>query len=379
MAERSRLASMKNRVVDFEIKTDERIRALLSYEKEISDTALDRKRWLSHVSSSVDFDSKIYRHKVANMKAAGELLNLRLSIDSAITEQFYESQTLHYLISATKPYEEGESEEIRQKLLSSGMSRSADDVKGMLNKSLAVSSSFTNDIDNLIQEVMRLKFQHDQQTTRAVFDLQIKVRQYMLQLQESLLMAKSNDKMVTGDYLMLRHNSRVATSILVRSQNEANLARLNLQKDSDFAAAEVAAVRDKLDESSSMELKTVTDEIRQKLSSQENLLDSLLASRRVRIRAQKKKICDLSATCDMYDGKYDALQNQRKYDLERVGGELKRLREMVGDVEVKLLNLSLVETSLVDAELTDGGRKDLSIMNNRLVSGNDQLRLLKRA
>ena len=58
---------MKNRVVDFEIKTDERIRALLSYEKEISDTALDRKRDQTVAAAAEDIAALSFNKAVARI------------------------------------------------------------------------------------------------------------------------------------------------------------------------------------------------------------------------------------------------------------------------------------------------------------------------
>ena len=139
---------------------------------------------------------------------------------------------------------------------------------------------------------------------------------------------------------MLRHNSRVATEIRAKNRISANLASQALQESLNEHLLANALQREREEQSSESELQYLTDRIRCKLSTMEKELVEFRLRKSERVKLRKSKIQDLEITISELNRKYDALQGQRKNDLTRVGGELKRLREMVGTVEDKLSKLS---------------------------------------
>ena len=75
------------------------------------------------------------------------------------------------------------------------------------------------------------------------------------------------------------------------------------------------------------------------------------------------------------DRKYETLQGQRKNDLKRVGGELKRLREMVGTVEDKLLKLSGTADNDESENFVDGKESRMLEKSSRAIIENLEYRL----
>lgn len=317
---------MRSRILDFEKEIDERIEALLILETEILNTAQLRKQWLTSVSCNVGGDSQSLRRKLEILRAQSELLSVQLRIDVAKMEGFYESQTLSVLVAATKPYDVGESEEKRKKVLDSLLQDNVEDLKDNLSQSTIFRSSLLNNVTSLSQNTDALKFEYEQQNALMQSELQRRIAQYTIQLKESLTSSKVHDREITGDYLVLRHNSRVAKEMLVRSQSDAALSRRALQEGIDSVSAAAAAQRDKIEQSSEIELQTLTDVIRSQLLKHEQDYEDLRLSRFDRIKTRKQTIKRLTETCEQFNEKHKDMQIQRKNDLVRVGGELKRLR-----------------------------------------------------
>jgi hypothetical protein len=340
MSKRSRLESMRSRILEFEKEIDERIDALLIVETDILNTGSLRKQWLASVSYSVGDDAKVLHKKFQILRAKSELFTARLMIENARMESLHESQTLLYLIAATKPYDKGEYEEKRKSALECIVQDNVEDLKNNINESIVFRTNLTNEICDLIGEVTKLKLEHEQQNAMTVNELQRRILQYTVQLRESSLLSTKNDKEITGDYLVLRHNSRVAKEMLLRSKSDATIARRALQEGINQVASAAASQKDKIEQSSEIELQTLTDVIRSQLLSGEQELEELRLGKIERARYRKQTIRQLTESCEFFNGKHADMQTQRRNDLERVGGELKRLREMVEAVEIRLLKLS---------------------------------------
>jgi hypothetical protein len=229
MSKFSRLESMRPRILDFEKEIDSRIEALVVYENEILNTALLRKQWIASVSYSDTGESQAFRKKIEILRAQSELSSVHLMIENAKLEDFHDSQTLLYLIAATKPYDEGETGEKRRKTLNSMAKESTEDLKAALTKSTIFHSNIFNTLCSLIQQLDKLKLEHERQNEMVINQLQRRIFQYTVQLRESSFTSKAHEREITGDYLVLRHNSRVAKEILIRSQSEATSARRALQ------------------------------------------------------------------------------------------------------------------------------------------------------
>lgn len=340
MSKRSRLESMRSRILEFEKEIDERIDALLIVETDISNTSSLRKQWLASVSYSVGDDSKVLHKKFEILRAKSELFTARLMIENARIESLHDSQTLLYLIAATKPYDKGENEEKRKSTLECIVQDNVEDLKNNIKESIVFRTNLTNEICDLIREVTKLKLEHEQQNAVTVNELQRRILQYTVQLRESSLLSTKNDKEITGDYLVLRHNSRVAQEMLLRSKSDATIARRALHEGINQVASAAASQKNKIEQSSEIELQTLTEVIRSQLSSGEQELEELRLGKIERARYRKQTIRQLTESCEFFNGKHADMQTQRRNDLERVGGELKRLREMVEAVEIRLLKLS---------------------------------------
>lgn len=359
---------------------EERIQNLHHFESEIVRTGLLRRQWLTNVTKDVDGDTELFHMKLKVKTAMMKLLRVRLATENAKIENFQFTVSLQNLIAATKPYEGDDNDMSRKKVLDLMMQNNIENIKDALSQSSAVKANLSGHVDDLLQNIEELKLQHSQQCELVVTDLQPKIAQYAAQLRESLVSSKLIDKQITGDYLVLRHNCRVATEILIRSQNEASLARQAIHENLCLIALAASNQREKIEKSSEGELTLLTEGIRLKLLRNEKDLEILQAKKTERVRATKNKLYNLSLTYDQFETKYETLQIQRKNDLERVGGELRRLREMVGAVEMRLLKLSVSEDDHDFDKFLDNKENRRLEKNSRAIIENleSRLRLLRR-
>lgn len=376
----SRLASMRSRLLDFEKNMEERIQTLHLFESEIVRTEQLRRQWLISVTKDIDGDTELFHMKLKVEIAKMDLLTVHLTTENAKVENFQYTISLRNLIAATKPYEGDDNDQSRKKVIDLMMQNNIENIKEALSQSSTVKANLQRHVDHILQNIENLKLQHSQQCESIVSDIQPKIAHYAIQLRESLVLSKSNDKQITGDYLVLRHNCRVATEILIRSQNEASLARQALQEKLCLIALAASDQREKVEKSSETELTLLSNGIRLKLMRNEKDLELLQAKKSERIRASKNKLRDLTMTYDLFEAKYETLQIQRRNDLERVGGELRRLREMVGAVEMRLLKLSVTEDDHDFDKFIDNKENRLLEKNSRAIIENleSRLRLLRR-
>lgn len=374
MSQRSRLESMRNRILAFENEIDERIEALLVYETDILNTGMLRAQWLASVSSPVGGDSIGLRKQLEVLRTKSEFQASQLILENARLEGFQEYQSLGYLIAATKPYEDGETDERRKKSLDSIAQHDIDDLRDSLNHFIKQRSNIANNVCDLIREAETIKLEHEQQNKSVVGEMERRILLYTEQLREISATSKANDREITGDYLVLRHNSRVAKELLVRSQNDANFARKGLQEGMESVVLAATLQREKMEQSSEAELQDLTDGIRVRVLESEQELEELQTSRLKRLRSRKLKIRLLNKSCGEFNSKYDDLQAQRKNDLERVGGELKRLREMVEKVDLRLLKLTSDEEYYSDKFLENKENRLLE-RSSRVIIENLEQRL----
>ena len=379
MQDRPTCESMRSRVIAFEREFEKTNQSLLDLGKEISSTELQRKKWLSSLDTSLHEESQLLKKKIQTMKAAVELFEIQLRVDNARLNGFYKTQTVQYLIAATKPYSEGENASIRQESLDRMSKVNTAELKGALKRSVTARSILSCNVELLSEEVRKLQTDYRQQGTAIADEIRDRVTQYADYLRKNSVISKTNDRQITGDYLVLRHNSRVATEIRAKNRMSANLASQALQESLHENTLANALQREREEQSAESELQNLTDRIRCKLSTLERELVELRVRKNDRVRLRKSKIQELEMSISELNRKHDTLQGQRKNDLERVGGELKRLREMVGNVEVKLLKLSSIADNDEYENVVNSRESRLLEKNSRAIIENleNRLRLLR--
>ncbi|KAJ1439115.1 hypothetical protein B484DRAFT_444220 [Ochromonadaceae sp. CCMP2298] len=167
-------------------------------------------------------------------------------------------------------------------------------------------------------------------------DFKEKVVYYTHRMRSTLEQSKQQFKKITEEYLVLRHNARVAKEVLVRGQNDASQARRELQSCLDTIILEAAAQREKMERNAQSELKYLTDDLRAEVIRKERELETRTVLVKHLVQSQRKEVSELKKECKMYTRKHNKLQETRRSELRLINGELKKLRCMIAEVETKM-------------------------------------------
>lgn len=324
------------RVLDFEKEAEERLGGLKDVEAEIVSVGQLRSRWLSSVSKTDEVETETFSLQLEGFRANSELADLSLALDQLEMESLYESQTLEYLVQATKPLDDGESKDARSSKLEQLTKSNLDELCNALRRSVDYRSKISKKMHDCTLELSKLRVNHDNKHTEAVADLQERIAGYAERMKEAVIKSMKQHKKITGEYLVLRHNARVAKEVLQRSQNEAHFARQMLQEKLERLEEEAASQRERMESAAMAELKIMTDDIRNavlrkesEVNEQRRNIETLQGSRKQNSRMLRK-------TIKSFDTKRVALEKKRKTDVESIKTELKHLRELCGEVDAEL-------------------------------------------
>jgi hypothetical protein len=328
----------RSRVLEFEKETADRLQTLGAVESEILSVGQMRSRWLVSVSNIDEVETETFRLKLDYLKAKADLAAVDLQIDKTRLEGHYETQTLNFLIAATKPLDTGETKDARAKTLEALARENLDDLNHALRSACDVRSKLTREMHVATLELSKLRSNNDNRHSAVVGELQEKISAYAERMKETVVTSKKKHLQITGEYLVLRHNARVAKEVLLRSQNDAAMQRKLLQEKLDRLADEAALQRTKMEAGALAELKVMTDDVRNLVIKKEaevnearRVLHQIESSRKLTTKSMRKAIAT-------YNNKYESLSRQRASDVENMRKEVTDLRAMIARVELELAN-----------------------------------------
>jgi len=108
-----------------------------------------------------------------------------------------------------------------------------------------------------------------------------------------------------------------------------------LQDNIDKLLSESIVQRERLEKSSSAELKLLTDEIRQAVIRKEREYEDLILRVQRKKKEAKLTLKQHKKLVAHYDAKYDALNEKRRNEIRVISSELRKLREMISSMEAK--------------------------------------------
>lgn len=336
----SRSAFIKNmnreRVLEFEKEMVAKLDTLANVERDIADVSEKRKSWLKNISRIDESGMDVFLAKLNVLKLRAEYSQLQMTLDVLRLDGHYETQSLNYLVAATQPMEDGETDQERKDALFRLQREDSDVLLNFLEHSLQYRVQLGNNNYDLQTQLSLIINEIGLQQIAEQDEFNEKVAYYTARMRSSMDVSKKHYKKVTEEYLVLRHNARVAKEVLSRNQNDATKAREELQGCLDSIIYEAAAQRERMEKNSTTELKFLTEDLRSDVVRKENELEDLTTRVKLLKNKQKKEISTLKTELKMYNRKYKLLQRKRKADLSMISSELSNLRDMVATVEQRL-------------------------------------------
>ena len=359
------------RVHEFEDEMEEKLRKLPEIEEQVKHIGEARRRWLSSVSLVDTIETDVFMRKLEVLKKKAELYQVKIKLDSAKLQRLYELQTLRYLVAATKPYDEDDDDDkSREVYLGNLTNENLEELRTALQKSINLRSAIASQCYELTSDVNR--FQVDYESHRKILDEEVteRIKTYITRLEESVAISRRNHKKVTSDYLVLRHNARVARDILLTGKQEAAASRKALQERVDKLVEEAMMQRDRMEKASAAELKLLTNDIRNDVIQKEQELEKCSEVVEM-MKIQRSRACkDIKREIRLNVKKFNDLQEKRRIDLKTIGEEMKYLRELISQMELQLM--IQYQTQFMNAEeRTDAENRVLNtfVMLTKQVKG----------
>lgn len=323
----------RERVLEFEKDLEGRLGNLVEVEQNILSLGQMRSRWLTSVSKIDEVETEAYHMRLDTLRVHTELASAKALLDRARLDETYETQALNYLIASTKPIGDGETTEARNRQLTQLARDNLENLRGALRESIEFRSKLGRQTHDLISTLAKYRSDHDSRHKAVVEDVSERIKLYAERMREAVANAKRQHHSITGEYLLLRHNARVAKEVLVRNQNEASLARRILQERLERLVEEAATQRERMETAAAAELKIMTDDIRAQVIQKEMDANHLRARIDLLDASRRSTHRELRRDLRLYEKKFDALQRRRQVEVSELGAELKMLRGMIARVE----------------------------------------------
>jgi hypothetical protein len=313
---------------------------LANVERDIADVSAKRKEWLQNISKVDENGLDVYIAKLNVLKLRAQLSSLHMTLDVTRMEGHYEAQVLNYLVAATQPLEEEETQHSRKISLQRLQRQDNDVLQNLLEHSLQNRIQMGNINYDLHSQLLVITNEIGLQQEAEQEEFREKLAFYVSRMQSSMEVSKRHYQRITEEYLVLRHNARVAKEVLARSQNDAAQARAELQSCLDGITTEAATQREKMEKNATAELKFLTEDLRADVIRKEIELENAAMRVKMLKSRQKKEESTLKKELRAYKKKYSELQRRRKADLAIIHTELTGLRSMIQREEQRLVEAS---------------------------------------
>lgn len=287
----------RRRVLEFEKELQAKLKTLPDIERDIQEISNKRRIWLEQISSTDDSSSDIFMKKIQLLKLRTQLNSAKVTLDVCRMESHYEAQAVNYLSACTQPLGYEETQSSRDVELAKLIRQGSDSLALVLEQSLQHRLQLGSENYDLNDELLRLKQEVIVQQIKEAEEFQEKIEYYSSKMTATIDHTKENYKRVTEEYLILRHNARVAHELLLRRQNGATVAREELQACLDKIILEAEHQREKMERVSMAEVKLLTNDLRKEVIQKEAEYEELSIQVRELLKQRRKEIAKLSQVC----------------------------------------------------------------------------------
>ena len=115
MSAKDMVEALRKKVLAFEAEIASSMSVLSLMESELNDVCTMRKSWITEVSGIDEIEAQTFRVQAEALRKRASIINVEMHMDAIRLNGFYEAQQLQQLVVATRPREEGESDQDREK------------------------------------------------------------------------------------------------------------------------------------------------------------------------------------------------------------------------------------------------------------------------
>lgn len=177
------------------------------------------------------------------------------------------------------------------------------------------------------------------QSDHLIADLHKRMQTYHTHLKSACAESKSVHRKLTGDYLVMRHNAKVAMEVLLRKQQQASAAREVLREKLDAIVNDAAVKREHMSKAAACELNILSEDIRAQVKERERAVKEVQGNI-THFKVERKQLRrDLLIMYKTNTRKYQELEARRVQEVGRIEGELNQLRGQINDMQLRLTSL----------------------------------------
>ena len=297
-----------------------------------------RRNWLESVAGADEIDLEAFQKTLESLKKQAEIIQISVEEDAIRLDFVYEKQQLEMLIEATKPMEDGETDKMRDRRLTALAMEGTNEMRAALEVSVAERRRLADETTDLLRMCDTAKAMYENKGKMRGEEIKKRIDGYIQRLLEGVESGRTRLRGTTRDYLVLRHNAKVATEVLQRSENDAHRQREELQKSLEALTAETALHLERMEHGCREEIKKLTNSVREQVIKKERELEDL------RQRDSAARMDDRAA-CKKYrrgiiefEGRYEELQNKRRKDIRAITEVLRNLKAALQRAELALVN-----------------------------------------
>jgi hypothetical protein len=369
------VAREKTRNFEFELAAT--IGKLDVNESKIRNLISHRRDWLSSGTNLEELESTLLKKRIELIRDKLELLRVDSQLEQVRTEAVYENEVLKVLAAATKPLEKGEKKHERDKMIATISHNSTKVVFEAVQKALNHQSLIADSADEMNRNVDIFFIDQEQRRHGRIELLNAKFEKYISALKTIVGSSEDKLKQVTSQYLVLRHNARIAREVLMTNQSK-------IGREKQILINKITGMRTEVEEQlSSAEIKfesemnTVVGQRRSEVLRREEELEHDWAELEEARNFYNNDSKTLTKTEKSLKLKLKKLTKQRLRDLQRIEGDLGGLRQATHAAEMEQLHARVVrddstEPSTLNAasasrRVNSLSAHDISILNDRLM------------
>ncbi len=320
-------------------------------------------------SSVEELEATLLKKRIELIRDKREMLKVDAALEQVKTEAAYESQMLKILIASTKPLDRQESKAERDHSIAALNQESTAIVFKSVKRSVSHQNLIYDSVDEMMRNLDIFFIDQEQRQQSRIKLLNDKFDNYVSALQAVVSSSEDKLKHVTSQYLVLRHNARIAREVLLQKQHKLEKEKENLIKSINQMREDVDIQLSSAEEKIEGEMNSVISQRRSDVLRREEELEHDWAEFEEFRNFHTNDSNNLRKKEKLMKKKFKELSTQRLRDLKRIESELKILRQETHMAELQFLRPSSQsnQEDLSHIRVNTLSEKDIMKLNNRLI------------
>lgn len=286
-----------------------------------------RKKWLLNQESLIYSDCELFHKRIEILEREADILRSDHTLDQYLVEGFYESLELRKLIALTK--QRSEAGDGFHDIIRSG----ADELPRILQNSIYNRQIIASGLKNIEGELDKIVIANRQREVDDASNLMNSTSELIAELTDSGGKSRENLNIVTNQYLIIRHNARIATSILADNMSDYEIRSFDLEEGFLTDLKEVEFQIYVEEERGRREVDIQLHSLRSRVMALEAKLEASWSGKRALWMNSQGEISRMRALLRNYNLKYGILQRARLEGMTGLQADLQFLRDEIMNVE----------------------------------------------